>query len=65
MLYNDSGQLKAYIDYVYNSVSAVGIGYSTSDYTVSGTYYSQGFTKAYNGDGYDLQSTYRSPNINN
>jgi len=62
-LYNSEGSLKLSSNWMYNSSSNVtGVQPSTSIYTTRGTYYSSGFSQAYNGSGYNNYGTYRSPN---
>ncbi len=50
--------------YVYNSGSANGMDVVTTGSSCgSGTYYSYGVSKAYNGNGYDAYFTYESPHL--
>lgn len=61
-LYTDGGQLVAMAaSWRYNSSPLVGMETGTDTYGIHGTYYSQGQTKAYNGNGYTTQTTYRTP----
>jgi hypothetical protein len=63
-LFNSSNQVITTRDWIYNNIPAVGIGYSTSGISTSGTYYSKGYSQAFNGSGYTMYNTNRSPNIN-
>jgi hypothetical protein len=61
----NSSQLCDYTIMDYNSGPAAGMGLATEDSCGAGTYYSAGFTEAYNGNGYNNYSTFESPRINN
>jgi len=61
-LWNSSGALIESSGWIYNNGPAYQQDASTGTYTTHGTYYSTGFTAAYNGNGYTTYSTFRSPN---
>jgi hypothetical protein len=64
-LYKSNGSLcKQPSDYSYTSTPAVGFDVPTSGDCGSGTYYSYGVTKAWNGNGYNAVYTFVSPNAN-
>ena len=64
-LYSDDGVLVlAATDWYYNDNTAVGIDCGADVYEEPGAYYCYGLTRAYNGNGYTQQTTYRSPSIN-
>ena len=62
-VYNSSGVLKKSSDLVYNDDPCIGYNTVTPNTIWSGTYYSKGLTKAYNGNGYDTYYTFTSPNV--
>lgn len=62
-LYNSSGTLKKSSGWVYNDNPLVGFSTGTQTLNASGTYYSKGASKAYNGNGYNSYDTYQSPNL--
>ncbi|MHB1134989.1 MAG: hypothetical protein ACYC4L_21675 [Chloroflexota bacterium] len=67
-LFKSDGYLCADGEWWYNNQPSVGLETFAYGNCGSGAYYSQGYTAAYNADGddgYDIYSTYRSPNINN
>ena len=63
-LYNSAGQLREYTDMIYNDSPTRSMSVITANEESSGTYYSKGMTSAYHGNGYNVFSTYQSPNIN-
>lgn len=65
-LYDDDGVLVlSASSWYYNDINTYGINSGTRTlYSVPGAYYSYGLTRAYNGNGYTQQTTYRSPSIN-
>ena len=64
-LYSDDGDLVlSATDWYYNDSTSVGIDCGADVYEEQGSYYCYGLTKAYNGNGYTQQTTYRSPSIN-
>lgn len=66
ILYSDSNKTIQLKNFVYNPSPAVGVGYSTDEFTISGAFYSQGYCKAYGSDGnYSVWETYASPKVNN
>lgn len=63
-LYNSAGSKISTGSWRYNSSTSYGISAVSSYTSQNGVYYSKGQTAAYNGNGYNYYSTYRSPNIN-
>lgn len=65
-LYNTSGQIVASSgNWIYNDQPLNGMMISSEIYNSSGSYYSYGYTAAYDGNGYsDPITTYLSPTIN-
>lgn len=61
-LYDEDGALVASSSWTYNSSPCLAMSYGTAPYSTPGTYYSQGQTKVYNGNGYTTQTSYRTPN---
>jgi len=64
-LYNSAGTLIANTGWKYNSSSANMLYSLTQSTTTKGTYYSHGYTQAYNGNGYHTYRANRSPNMSN
>ncbi len=62
-LYSESGSLKVSSGWTYNSSSASAIQTTTEYATTSGTYYSKGQVRMYNGNGYANYNTTQSPYI--
>ena len=62
-LYSETGALKSNSSWSYNdkSLSASGGWTNVCSYTNTGSYYSQGSVKLYNGDGYNTYSCTKSP----
>jgi hypothetical protein len=63
-LFNSRGALVKEGGYQYNSVSAIGRGGGSGTYYYSGTYYSHGIVRAWNGNSYNAHYTYKSPSLN-
>lgn len=55
------GALIATSTWRYNTEPIASMGVTTDYVTTKGTYYSQGLSRAYNGNGYDTYLLYRSP----
>lgn len=63
-LYDSDGYLLDYTSFSYNINTCHGMWEVTDAYDVPGWYYySKGYTKAYNGNGYNTYSTNRTPNM--
>lgn len=62
-LYTSDGTLREDSGWTYSDEPLAGWYVDTDTQIWSGTYYSQGYSAAYNGNGYNTYSTYRSPNI--
>ena len=62
-LYNSSGVLLKYSNWTYSPANVGGIGISTDDYYGTGTFYGQGRVSMYNGNGYSIYTTNRTPNV--
>ncbi|MBO5096289.1 MAG: hypothetical protein J6B98_05395 [Bacilli bacterium] len=63
-LYNSSGSLISSSGWTYNNTVCAGISNMTPIYyTNNGTYYGRGQVKMYNGNGYNLYNSTRSPNL--
>ncbi len=60
-LYNSSGVLLLETGYSYNSVYASGMTVYTSTWTSHGTFYSRGWSRAWDGYSYHACQTYQSP----
>lgn len=66
-VYTPSGHLCVSGGWTYNYAGAVGVGETTSGGIQAtcgaGNYYSQGLTRAYNGNGYNTFTTFQSPQL--